>query len=233
MEAVAVLGRRVREARLRRHWSQAALGRKIGVSASWISTLERGRGAGVPLVVWFALGNALGITFRVEYLRDALADVADAGHLEIQELMLRLARATGRGRTFELPTKPASPSHSIDVCTRDDEQRVLCIQECWNTFGNINASVRSTRRKIAEAEQLAVAVGGEGGPYRVAAVWIVRDTRRNRELLSRYPEVFASAFTGSSAVWVRALTMSGSQPPVDLGLVWCDRNASRLFARRR
>jgi hypothetical protein len=93
--------------------------------------------------------------------------------------------------------------------------------------------VRSTRRKIAEAEQLAVALGGETGPYRVAAVWIVRDTRRNREILTRYPEVFAAAFTGSSRQWVAALTTAEARAPAELGLVWCDRAAPRLFGWRR
>ena len=90
------------------------------------------------------------------------------------------------------------------VCVRDDVLRLLNIEECWNSLGNINASVRSTRRKIAEAAQLAVALGGEGGAYRVHACWIVRDTRRNREIVARYPDLFATVFPGSSRQWVRA-----------------------------
>ena len=186
----------------------------------------------MSLEVWFALGQALGIPLRVEYGRDAAEDPFDAGHLAMQELALRLGREAGRGRTFELPTKPANPSLSVDVCVRDDAQRVLIIEECWNSFGSINAAVRSTKRKIAEAEQMAAAIGGDLGPYRVAAVWIVRDTRRNREILGRYPEVFASAFTGSSRQWVRALTAPYAPIPRELGLVWCDLRATRLSAWR-
>jgi hypothetical protein len=182
--------------------------------------------------VWFALSQALGIYLKVEFGRDPVQEPDDAGHLAIQELALRLGRLTGRQRTFELPTRPASPSFSIDVCTRDEALRVLFIEECWNTFGNINAAVRSTRRKIAEAEQLAVAVGG-AQPYRVAAVWIVRDTRRNREIMERYPEVFGAAFTGSSRAWVAALTKKDAEPPSEMGLVWCDVRATRVSAWRK
>jgi hypothetical protein len=107
------------------------------------------------------------------------------------------------------------------------------LEECWNTFGNIGASVRSTRRKIAEAEQLAVAVGGAKGPYKVAAVWVVRDAPRNRAVLARYPEVFDAAFTASSAAWVKALTVPGSPVPTGLGLVWCDPGSERLAVWRR
>lgn len=161
--------------------------------------------------VWFALAQALGVHLKVEFGRDPVQEPDDAGHLAIQELALRLGRPTGRARTFELPTRPANPSLSIDVCLRDDPQRMLIIEECWNSFGNINESIRSTRRKFAEAERLAVAIGGDQGAYRIAAVWIVRDTRRNREIVARYPEVFAAAFTGSSRHWGECLGHRGGR----------------------
>jgi hypothetical protein len=187
----------------------------------------------MPPETWFAFSVVLALPLRIEFSRDVLDEPTDAGHLKLQELMLRLGRRIGCARTFELPTRPSEPSLSVDVGWRDDARRVLILNECWNTFGNINASVRSTRRKIAEAEALAVAIGGDRGPYRVAACWIARDTRRNRALLARYPEVFATAFPGSSAGWVRALTVAGAPVPDAPGLVWSDVNATRLFAWRR
>lgn len=227
------LGASIRTARKRRRWSQATLAAKVDLTQSRIAQLERGTVAGSSLEVWLALAEALRLPLRVELGRDPVQEPEDAGHLAIQELSLRLGRLTERQRMFELSTRPASPSFSIDVCLRDDSLRVLFIEECWNTFGNINAAVRSTRRKIAEAQQFAVAAGGENGAYRVAAVWVVRDTRRNRDLLARYPEVFAAAFTASSRQWVEALTKKGVAPPGELGLVWCDLRATRLFAWRR
>ncbi|MDL2334439.1 MAG: hypothetical protein QFC55_00215 [Chloroflexota bacterium] len=61
----------------------------------------------------------------------------------------------------------------------------------------------------------------------------MRDTRRNREILGRYPQVFASAFTGSSRDWVKALATRSGAVPHELGLVWCDRSATRLVAWRK
>ncbi len=232
-EAAARLGSRISEARRRRNWTQARLGDGVGLSNARISQIEAGNGTGVTVETLFALSYALGIPLRLEFARDAAHDPVDAGHLKIQELMLRLAHRAGRARMFELATRPLDTGHSIDVCQRDDARRVLYIEECWNTFGNINAAVRSTRRKIAEAQQLAVALAGERDPYRVAACWIVRATRTNRALLARYPEVFGATFTGSSALWVRALTDATAEPPAELGLVWCDVGATRLFAWRR
>ena len=103
--------------------------------------------------------------------------------------------------------------------------------ECWNVIGDVGAAARSTARKVGEAEQLAVVVGGEE-PYRVASCWIVRATRRNRELIGRYPEVFAARFPGPSRRWVEAIA-NGAEPPREPGLVWSDVDATRVFAWRR
>lgn len=228
----AGLGATVRQARRRRGWTQRELAARIGLTQARVAQLELGRGGGAPLEVWFAIGHALEMPFQATFARDRREEPADAGHLRIQELALRLARETGRRRTFELPSRPQDPAHSVDVCVVDERWRTLLLIECWNTFGSVNAAIRSTRRKIAEAEALAVSTGGEAGAFRVAAAWIIRDTRRNREIVSSYPEVFAAAFSASSTSWVRVLTRGDAPPPADLGLVWCDPNATRLFAWR-
>lgn len=173
---------------------------------------------------------ALNLPLDVSLGRDAIEEPLDAGHLAIQELVLRLGRATDRRRTFELPTKPADPSRSTDVGLIDDHERCLVQVECVNTFGSINAAIRSSDRKRAEAEALAISIG-HGEPYAVHQCWVVRATRRNRQLLATYPELFANRFPGSSRAWVSALTR-GTAPPAESGLVWCDVNATRLFEWR-
>jgi hypothetical protein len=141
------------------------------------------------------------------------------------------------GRTFELATRPADPVRSADVGLRDDRRRLLVLVECWNTIGDVGAAARSSERKRAEAERLAVAIGplredATLESYRVRGCWVVRATARNRALVARYPEVFATRFPGSSAGWVRALT-AASEPPEQPGLVWCDVAPTRVFAWRR
>lgn len=236
-EQLARLGAQVRAARLRRKWTQAKLAAEAGVARSTVSNIERGLGGGHTLDAWQRIGLALGTPLFVKLQRDHLEDTADAGHLAMQELLLRLGRRCGYRRSFELPSRPAEPWRSSDVGLRDDRRRVLILEECWNSMGDIGAAARSTNRKVGEAEELAVAIGGERA-YRVASVWVIRDTRRNRELVRRYPEVFAARFPGSSRGWVEALTprADGSTPPAapqEPGLVWCDVRATRLFAWRR
>jgi transcriptional regulator with XRE-family HTH domain len=226
-------GRDVAASRRRRHWTQQALSDRVGISRSREADIEAGRGANVPLEVWFALGEALDRPFRAGFVRDSLEETADAGHLPLQELVLRLGRQAGYEGGFELATRPADPARSVDAPLIDRRRRRLIINECWNSFGDLGAAARSSNRKLAEAAALAAALGGDDGPpYAVSLCWVVRDTRRNRELIERYPHIFESRFPGSLSAWVRALT-AGGPLPAEPGLVWCDVNATRLYARRR
>ncbi len=225
-------GRELRTSRLCRRLTQQQLASRVGMSRSIVSRAERGDGAGVTLGSWQRMAVALGRPLRVEFGRDPHADPADAGHLRIQELILRLARRWADVRSFEVPTKPASPAHSADVGLRDNRRRRLILTEAWNTFGDLGSARRSTARKLAEAEGLAAVYGGDGPPFSAHACWVVRATRANRELAVRYPEVFAAALPGSSREWVRALTL-GTPPPKEPGMVWCDVSCTRVFEWRR
>ena len=224
------LGCAIRAARLRRRLTQRQLGARVGRSQSDMSRIELGQGRGVPVGTWLALAEALDLTPRFELRRDWREEPIDAGHLAIQELLLRLGRANGYDRRFELRTRSGDPSRSIDVNWRSDHHRRLIVIECWNTIGDIGAGARSFQRKLAEAADLATAIGGDR-PYLVHGVWVIRATKRNRELVGRYPEVFRSAFPGSSARWAMALSR-GTDPPSEPGLVWCDVRATRIYAWR-
>lgn len=215
--------------RQRRKWTQEELARRAGVDRTVIGRAERGEGR-LDLETLERIGLALGVAVVVSFARDAREDVADAGHLAMQELVLRLARGAGYTAQFEVPTRPSEPWRSIDVAFGSDSRRVAIEIECWNTFGNLGEAARSSLRKLAELEQ--IAVGRWGAEARAALVWVVRDTARNRALLARYPEIFATRFPGSSRAWVAALT-SGGEVPLEPGLVWCDVGWGRIYAWRR
>lgn len=230
-EQLARMGTELRSSRRRRGLTQSALGSRIGVTQSTVSQVERGFGGTLSIDVWQRLFVGLGRRLVVDAGRDPIHEPVDAGHLRIQELVLRIGRAAGYHSLFELPTRPIDPSRSTDVCLRNDAKRRLLLIECWNTIMDIGAAARSTNRKLADAEDLAIAIGGEK-PHLVAGCWVVRATARNVHLVRRYPEVFAARFPGSSEGWIRSLT-AGAAPPGEPGLVWCDVKATRLFAWRR
>jgi transcriptional regulator with XRE-family HTH domain len=221
----------VRAARVRRRWTQAELGRRTRLAQPTISKLETGDGATLALATWQRVADALELPLDLKLGRDAREETADAGHLGMQELLLRFGHKAGYGRTFELVTKPSDPTGWVDVGLIDHPRRRLLLAECVNSMGDIGASTRASDRKRREAEDLAVVLGGEE-PYSVHVCWVIRDTRRNRQLVARYPELFATRFPGSSRAWVRALT-EGGEPPDERGLLWCDVAATRLFEWRR
>lgn len=194
-----------------------------------ISRAERGTGR-LDLEVLERITIALGVALIVDFGRDLREDVADAGHLAMQELVLRLARPAGYEPSFELATRPAEPWRSADVALAKEARRLAIEVECWNSMGDVGAATRTTTRKVAELEALAIARWG--AEAKVASVWVVKATARNRDLIARYPEVFATRFPGSSRGWVDALT-TGAEPPAQPGLVWCDVGATTLFAWRR
>jgi transcriptional regulator with XRE-family HTH domain len=226
---VDALARDVRATRKRRRLTQAELAAMVGVHQTWISDIELGRGTGVPLSLWVAIGVALDRPLAVAFSKDSDPDrLADAGHLEIQEALARLAATTGRRVDIERPSRPEAPTHSTDVRIRDDLHRVVILAEAWNTFADLGAAIRSTHRKSAEAATDIPRTEG----WRVATVWVVRASAANRAILARYPHLLAATFKGSSRRWVHALA-DGTEPPDEPGLVWFDAGSRRLTAWRR
>ena len=213
----ATLGGDVKHARDRRRLTQQELGRRIGLSQARTSAVERGLGASLPLETWVALGVALGRPLAVSLSRPLIDPTgpSDAGHLDMQEGLLRLLAAHGWTVRVELATRPSSPAHSADVAARTRDGRYVLI-EAWNRFGDLGAAFRSTDRKAAELEALAA-----DGDVRVA--WVVRASAANRALLRRYPGLFRSRFPGSSRAWARALR-GGTPAPREPGILWWDAN---------
>ncbi len=231
LEQLAHLGSEIRASRCRRRWTQARLAAEAGIARPTVSSIERGFGGGHTLDAWQRISLALGTPLVVRLERDRLEPPADAGHLAIQQLVLRMLRASGSRPSVELPTRPAEPRRSADVACFDGRQRAVLLVECWNTFGDVGSAMRSTARKVVEADAMAAARWGERSRG-VRAVWVVRASRRNRALVASYPDIFAARFPGSSLVWAETLR-NGREPPDQTGLVWCDVAATRIFAWRR
>jgi transcriptional regulator with XRE-family HTH domain len=224
------IGAEIQAMRERRGWTRIELAARAGLGRMVESRIERGMAApdlDALQRIAIALDRPLIVSFGG---RDPAERTTDAGHLAIQELVLRLGRAAGYTGSFELPSRPAEPWRSVDVGLASDVRRRLILSECWNTIGDVGAAARSSARKVADLDALATGRWGVGAS--VGLVWVVRASARNRGLIGRYPEVFASRFPGSSRGWVNALT-TGSPPPTEPGLVWCDVGATRLYAWRR
>ena len=133
----AALGAQLRQRRKHRGWTQRQLGARIGLHHSRISQVGLGAGGSLTLRDWFALADVLDAELFIRLSRDREDEPVDAGHLIIQEPLLRLGREAGLARLFELPRRPADPSRSVDVGLRDDRRRRLILLEAWNTISDI------------------------------------------------------------------------------------------------
>lgn len=232
-DAIGKLGREIRSSRNRRRLRQQVLAERVGISRSLLAKMEAGRAIGTPPEVWFALAVTLERYLKFEFARDPMQELVDAGHADIQELVLRLGKPCGYSSGFEMRTRAADPSRSIDVSLLSHKERRFVIVECWNTFGDLGGAGRASHQKQVSANEAAVVLGGDQAPYEVGLCWVVRDTKRNRELIARYRHIFDALLPASSLAWVKALSVPGAPMPAQPGLVWCDLNATRLFARRR
>jgi len=183
-EISARIGGELKLMRTRRSWTQGDLAERAGLGRMVVNRLERGA-TSTDIDVLVRISLVLNAPLNIAFGRDPRADVADAGHLGMQELLLRFARQNGYVGGLELPTRPAEPWRSVDVVlAAAGRQRMICV-ECWNTIGDIGAAVRGSARKAAELEQLAVGRWGEDA--KVGLVWVIRASARNRALVGRYP----------------------------------------------
>jgi len=69
--------------------------------------------------------------------------------------------------------------------------------------------------------------------WRAGGIWLVRGTRRNRELVREFQDLFESKFAGSSIAWLAALEDPAAAMPTSAGLLWTDVKGTRLIAGRR
>ena len=143
----AALGAEVRTTRRERHMTQEQLAR----SSAWIDRGSRKSSAAKGAVHRSRPGLQLAApsvgrcppAWRA--MRRPLP--RDAGHLAIQELLLRLARTAGRTRFVELPTRSGDSPSATDVAAIDDRWRVIILQEAWNTIGDIGAGLSRARAR--------------------------------------------------------------------------------------
>ena len=190
----ATLGGVVRAARGARRWTLGALARKVGIGASRLSELERGLGTRAPLETWIALGVALERPLAVVFTRSLApaAGTRDAGHLEIQEFILRLAHSTGRPGTFELPTRPTTPRRRPTSGSAIHGTGPASSPSAGTHSATLG---RQCERRAAKSSEAAATWPED----RVATVWVVRATAANRALVARYPHIVDAAFPGRAA----------------------------------
>lgn len=216
----AFLGRGLKDGRRRFGWTQAQASHRAGLSQGCWSELERGQAAGMSLRVWVRATNAVDADLRAYLERESGADAPrDAVHLRHQELVARTAASGG--------WQP-KPEHGLGgagvadlVIARRDE---VALVEVWNWFADVGEAFRSWDRKLDRLR-----AGTDG---RVSGCWVVRATRRNRQLIAAHRTLFGARFSGSGTSWLTALTDQRGAMPLTPALIWTPVGGERLLAAR-
>ena len=195
-----------------------------------MSYLERGLGAGTTLDTWSRVAAAVREQL-VGFLEHApgASLPRDIEHLRRQGALIRIASVGGWVAIPELAIdRDIVRSRSIDVALARPASREVIVVEIWNWFEDVGGALRGLDGKLS-------AVGsrlGPGNQWHVRGLFVVRDTRRNRALITELRPLFVARFGASSGAWLKALTDPAAPLPEGDGLLWSDRAGTALKASR-
>jgi transcriptional regulator with XRE-family HTH domain len=226
------LGRGLREARLAAGRLQRQVAAEAGISQPRCSDLERGLGAGATIETWARAAEAVGqqLVAFLEHVPGA-ARPRDYEHVKRQQLVVGIAVKGGWRPMPEHPIDAdALRSRSIDVFLTRAPQSEAVVVEIWDWFADVGEAMRGLDGKTAAARRMLE--DRRDGAWRVGGLWVVRGTRRNRELVGELRELFASKFPGSPAAWLAALEDPTTPMPSPSGFLWTDVRGARLIAAR-
>ena len=216
---------RVRRAELR--LTQTELGARVGISQRHVSVLEGGRASSASLEIWVraAVGSGVRLAAFMEGASGA-SEPRDTHHLAGQNVCIATSRPGGWEGTPEylLPGDPFP--RSIDVLLTRITRKEIAVIEVWDLITDGGAAMRSLERKVATVRDR------HGDEWRVQGVFIIRATRRNRDLVAKFREVFAGRFPASAMAWLEALRNPDAPMPDAPGLLWVDLDGTRLLPSR-
>ncbi len=226
------LGRTLRMARRLLGLSQAEVGRISGVAQSTVSNAENERGDSLSMRTWSRLLRAVQVDLRAYGERATAAHLPrDHVHLRSQEMVIRTA-ATGGWQAVPEQHLGGSGRRSVDVLLRRNQE--WAAQEIWDWFDDVGDALRGWDRKLLDLEAFALGrlpVGRSPDSVRISGCWLVRATRRNRQLVADHHTLFRARFPASGKAWYRSLTTSASMP-MEPGLLWLSVPGDRIFASR-
>src|SRR5918992_1271426 len=205
-------GKALRDARRRLGKTQSDVARIAGISRSRYADVEVRADGGVTLAALARAADAAGGQLRLYIAGASTADQPrDAVHLRIQELIARIAQPGGwKPMPEQAFDRDARSSRAADVLLCRGREWALL--EVWDWFDDVGASFREWDRRLAAVERFAISrmppVDDEDAEPELPSVggcWVVRGTRRNRDLVRDHSHLFRARFPGSARAWITAL----------------------------
>lgn len=225
-------GRAVRALRLRKHWTQAQLGARAGLSREAISRIERGAITGMTLAVIDRAVTALGASaaLQIRWQGEQLDRLLDAAHASLQQSVAILLRGLGWDVRVEVSFNHFGDRGRIDVIAYHPSLRILLVIEIKSSFGDLQETLGRLDIKTRLGREIARSIG-LGDVAFVVPVLVIGDSRSARRTVADHDALFARyERRGRSALaWLRH-----PHEPVPTGLLWfAKRPDSRHVTGRR
>jgi transcriptional regulator with XRE-family HTH domain len=199
-------GRALRALRIRRDLGQADLARRVGVSRTTISRIERGQLASMTLRRLSDVAAALGASLHVSvrWNGEALDRLLDEGHARLVAAVVGYLNELGWETAVEVSFAVGPERGSIDVLGYHRATAALLVGEVKSVVPDAGGTVYGLDRKARVAP---VVARERGLPVRtVSRLLVVGDTRTARRRIARFAALWAAAFPVRGrqlAAWLR------------------------------
>lgn len=211
---------------------------RAGISRGRWADLEAGRDGSATVATLNRAAFAVGGSLDAWVKQTSAADQPkDSVHLRNQELVIRMSKPGGwEPLPEEFLDREARTSRAADVLLRrrgQDGVREYALWSVTDWVDDVGAIVRDFTRRLAAVDRYAIArMTGDDPLPRTAGCWLLRATRRNRQLIAEHRHFFRARFPGAGRAWLAALANASAPLPKDAALLWVSVNGERLFAAR-
>jgi transcriptional regulator with XRE-family HTH domain len=227
------LGAALRAVRIRRHWTQAELATRCGVSGGFVSLVERGHLDAVSLRALRRLASALEVRLEVT-ARTRGGDMdrlLNAGHAAMHEEMARhLSSVPGWLHAPEVSFSVFGERGVIDSLAFHPDTGSLVVIELKTALVSVENLLTTMDIRLRLASRIA---RERGWPATTVSGWIViADSRTNRRRVAEHSATLRSAFPSDGRrmrAWLR--TPAGAVRALSF---WSDSNpraANRTLLR--
>lgn len=211
MDAIR-FGLGIRALRRRRGWSQAELARRVGLSRSVVSRMERGRADRVALYTVQRVAAALDarVDVRLLWRGEGLDRLLDRRHATLVNTTLELLGGAGWAAASEVSFNVFGERGSIDILAFHAGTGSLLVVEVKSVVPDIQAMLVALDRKGRVARSVAADRGWPAAS--VTRILVLPDDRTSRRRVESLAATFRSALPARTVEvrrWIKSPVGTG------------------------
>ena len=216
-DAAALAGTELRRARIRGRQRQRDVAEAAGCSQPTVSRLELGRGSSFSMALWSAVADALDCRLAVHLLpRTARPEDEVSLGVRCHRAVSDLSRSGGWSAVTVIERRVSQ--ETIETILDRGPERVVV--HAWDVLGDLAPHVDAL---VARVESQ-TAVGGRPA----VGLAIVPSTAGNRRRMTEERELLDATFPTLATHWYGALRNPTRPTPASNGVLWTDRQGSRV-----